>query len=106
MRFVHRLLTESCQLDASVLGKEFATARHAPGEALGGGPEQPVGLADADVTSIVPLTGTTGNVTAAFAALWYSGQLTAASGPPPLSVVTDPDLFPDLRVLTDGLLTS
>jgi WS/DGAT/MGAT family acyltransferase len=60
------------------------------------GPDQPVRLADACVTSIVPLTGTTGNVTSAFAALSYAGQLT-------LSVVTDPDLFPDMPMLIDGL---
>jgi diacylglycerol O-acyltransferase len=59
------------------------------------GPEERVRLVDAYVTSVVPLTGTTGNVTVAFWALSYAGDLT-------LSVVTDPDQFPDLPVLVSA----
>jgi hypothetical protein len=60
------------------------------------GPQHPVMLAGAPVTSIVPLTGTTGNVTVAFAALSYAGTLA-------ITVVVDPDRVPDLPVLLAGL---
>ena len=60
------------------------------------GPERPVTLAGAPVASIIPLSGTTGNVTVAFAVLSYCGTLT-------FTVVADPDRVPDLPVLVDEL---
>lgn len=62
------------------------------------GPTQPVSLAGHPVTSVIPAAVGQGgnNITVAFEVLSYAGTLT-------VSGVVDPDHFPDLDTLTDGL---
>lgn len=62
------------------------------------GPDQPMYLGGAPVVGLIPLSATTGNVTAAFAALSYADTFT-------ITVVADPDRVPDLPVLTAALQT-
>ena len=61
------------------------------------GPTRPVNLGGHPVTSVIPAAiGQGGNITVAFEVLSYAGNLT-------ISAVVDPDHFPDLDALTDGL---
>jgi diacylglycerol O-acyltransferase / wax synthase len=63
------------------------------------GPGQRVTLAGAPITAMLPLAvGGGGNVTVTFAALSYAGTLT-------VSVTADPDVTPDLPLLTAELQT-
>lgn len=60
------------------------------------GPDQQVAVGGAPVTSLIPLSLATGNVSVAFAALSYAGTIT-------VSVVADPVHHPDLDVLVTAL---
>jgi hypothetical protein len=60
------------------------------------GPADPVRLAGALVTRIVPVTITAGNVGVAFAALSYAGRLG-------VTVITDPDVVPEGAELARAL---
>lgn len=60
------------------------------------GPVDPLTLAGASVTRVVPLTGTAGNVGVSFAALSYAGRLT-------VTVVVDPDVVPEADALADAV---
>lgn len=60
------------------------------------GPERRVSFLQCPITSIVPLTTATGNVTVSFAILSYAGSLT-------VTLVADPDTCPDLSGLRDAL---
>ncbi len=60
------------------------------------GPTQQLRFAGIPVTEILPLTGTTGNVTVSFAILSYAGTLA-------VTIVADPVRNPDLDILTDLL---
>jgi diacylglycerol O-acyltransferase / wax synthase len=60
------------------------------------GPVQPLALADAQIEEVIPISGVYGNVGVGFTALSYSGVLT-------LTVMADPDLVPELGVLTSLL---
>ncbi len=60
------------------------------------GPAVPLRLAGRTVTGVTPLTVTAGNVGVAFAALSYAGRLG-------VTVVTDPDVVPELARLADHL---
>lgn len=60
------------------------------------GPAEPLRLAGARVTEIVPVTLNAGNVAVSFASLSYAGALT-------VSITTDPDAVPETASLTDGL---
>ena len=60
------------------------------------GPPQRLSLAGAPITHVLPVTVTAGNVGVAFAALSYAGELT-------VTVITDPDVVPELDLLTAAL---
>ena len=60
------------------------------------GPGSPLTLAALPVTRVIPLSLTSGNVTASFTALSYAGRLT-------LTMCADPDTCPDVGVLTGAL---
>jgi diacylglycerol O-acyltransferase / wax synthase len=61
------------------------------------GPDRPVSFGGAAVTGILPIAvGTAGNVTVTFLAISYAGNLT-------VTAIADPDRFPDLAMLTEGL---
>jgi hypothetical protein len=61
------------------------------------GPEQPVTFAGATVAQVIPVAvAEAGNLTVSFEVFSYAGTLTIAA-------VADPDHFPDLPVLTNGL---
>lgn len=60
------------------------------------GPQRRVSFLQCPITSIVPLTTATGNVTVSFAVLSYAGSLT-------VTLVADPDTCPDLSELRDAL---
>ncbi len=62
------------------------------------GPAVPVSFLGSTVLALVPLSGTSGNVTVAFAVFSYAGGFT-------ITVVADPDACPDLPVLADALQT-
>jgi diacylglycerol O-acyltransferase len=60
------------------------------------GPEIRLSFLGCPVTSIIPLSVATGNVTVAFAVLSYAGSLT-------ITLIADPDTCPDLSELRDAL---
>jgi len=60
------------------------------------GPAQALSLAGATVSAVIPISLTTGNVTVGFAVMSYAGALT-------ITVLADPDLVPDVDVLTAAL---
>ncbi len=60
------------------------------------GPAQPLSLAGAPIEQVIPISGVYGNVGVGFTALSYSGVLT-------ITVMADPDVVPDLDVLTSLL---
>ena len=61
------------------------------------GPEEPLSIAGAPVTSIIPITvGEAGNVTVTTAALSYAGTLM-------VTVIVDPDRVPELAELAAAL---
>ena len=60
------------------------------------GPEQLLTFAGAPVRRVIPIPGTTGNVTVTFAALSYAGTLL-------ITVLSDPSRVPDAAVLTAAL---
>ena len=60
------------------------------------GPQSRLSFAGCPITSIIPLSAGTGNVTVSFAVLSYAGSLT-------VTLVADPDTCPDLPVLCDAL---
>ncbi|MGZ4503636.1 MAG: wax ester/triacylglycerol synthase domain-containing protein [Nocardioidaceae bacterium] len=63
------------------------------------GPADPVRFGGATVTSVTPIgVGESGNVTVSFEVLSYAGVVA-------ITAVADPDRFPDLDTLTDGLRT-
>lgn len=60
------------------------------------GPITPMTFMSAPIAGVVPISGISGNVTAAFAALSYAGTLT-------VTVIADPDAVPELDDLTAHL---
>lgn len=58
------------------------------------GPESRLSFVHCPITSIIPLTGSMGNVTVSFAVLSYAGSLT-------ITLIADPDTCPDLSDLRD-----
>ena len=60
------------------------------------GPENRLSFLDCPITSIIPLSAATGNVTVSFAVLSYAGSLT-------ITLIADPDTCPDLSELRDAL---
>jgi diacylglycerol O-acyltransferase len=63
------------------------------------GPEQPITFAGTPVQAIIPAAvGEAGNTTVSFEVLSYAGTVT-------ITAIVDPDHFPDLSTLTDGLQT-
>jgi WS/DGAT/MGAT family acyltransferase len=61
------------------------------------GPEQPISFGGAPVEAIIPAAvGEAGNTTSSFQVLSYAGTVT-------ITAIVDPDSFPDLSALTDGL---
>ena len=60
------------------------------------GPADPLSFLGLPIAEIIPVSGTTGNVTVAFAALSYAGTLV-------VTVVADPDGCPDLPLLAAQL---
>jgi hypothetical protein len=61
------------------------------------GPEQPVTFGGRPVQAIIPAAvGEAGNTTASFEVLSYAGTVT-------ITAIVDPDRFPDLSTLTEGL---
>jgi diacylglycerol O-acyltransferase / wax synthase len=60
------------------------------------GPETRLSLLDATVSDVIPVSMTMGNVTVAFAVFSYAGSLT-------VTVIADPDRWPDLPVLVEHL---
>jgi diacylglycerol O-acyltransferase len=60
------------------------------------GPESRLSFLGCSITSIIPLSAASGNVTVSFAALSYAGSLT-------ITLIADPDTCPDLSVLRDAL---
>lgn len=61
------------------------------------GPERPATFAGASIAQVIPVAvAEAGNLTISFEALSYAGTLT-------ITAVADPDHFPDLPALTDGL---
>jgi WS/DGAT/MGAT family acyltransferase len=60
------------------------------------GPPSRLRLNGTEITHVVPLMASVGNVSVAFAALSYAGSLT-------ITVIVDPDLVPDLTILTTAL---
>ncbi len=61
------------------------------------GPEERLRFLDAEVREVIPVSGTAGNVTIAFAALSYAGSLV-------ITLIADPDTCPDLPAVRDALL--
>ncbi|MEO6144840.1 MAG: wax ester/triacylglycerol synthase domain-containing protein [Dermatophilaceae bacterium] len=60
------------------------------------GPEIRLSFLERPITSIIPLSAASGNVTVSFAVLSYAGSLT-------ITLVADPDTCPDLIALRDAL---
>jgi len=61
------------------------------------GPEQPITFAGDSIHTIIPgAVGETGNTTVFFEVLSYAGTLT-------ITAIVDPDRFPNLSTLTEGL---
>lgn len=60
------------------------------------GPQQSLAIVACPITGMLPLSAATGNVTVAFAALSYAGTLA-------VTVVADPDAYPDLPALRQAL---
>jgi hypothetical protein len=60
------------------------------------GPAERLTFGGARITAMVPITITAGNVAAAFAVLSYAGTLMT-------TVIVDPDVVPDVDVLTAAL---
>jgi len=60
------------------------------------GPEQRLRVGGAEVTSLVPVAPTPGNVTVSFGVMSYAGTLS-------ISLLADPDRVPDLTVLAGAL---
>jgi len=61
------------------------------------GPDRPVTFGGATVTAVIPVAAAeAGNLTATFDVLSYAGTVT-------ITAIADPDHFPDLPALTDGL---
>ena len=60
------------------------------------GPAEPLTLDGAALNAVLPIPETTGNISVTFAALSYAGTLW-------LTVLSDPDLAPDVAVLTAAL---
>jgi WS/DGAT/MGAT family acyltransferase len=60
------------------------------------GPARPLMFCGAHIEHVVPLAVTAGNIGVAFAALSYAGELT-------VSVITDPEVVPELDVLACAL---
>ena len=60
------------------------------------GPDEHLAFLGAPVTGVIPLSGISGNVTVAFAALSYAGTLT-------VTVIADPERCPDVPVLCSAL---
>ena len=60
------------------------------------GPAEPLTLDGAALNAVLPIPETTGNISVTFAALSYAGTLW-------LTVLSDPDLTPDVAVLTAAL---
>jgi diacylglycerol O-acyltransferase / wax synthase len=60
------------------------------------GPEGRLSFLHCPITSIIPLSAATGNVTVSFAVLSYAGNLT-------ITLISDPDACPDLSELRDTL---
>ena len=60
------------------------------------GPAEPIRLGGLEVTRIVPLSVTTGNIAVAFGTFSYAGELS-------IVVTSDPDLIPDLDGLRSAL---
>ncbi len=60
------------------------------------GPESRLSFLGCPITSVIPLTAATGNVTVTFAVLSYAGSLT-------VTLAADPDSCPDLSELRDAL---
>jgi len=60
------------------------------------GPESRLSFLDCPITSIIPLSAASGNVTVSFALLSYAGTLT-------ITLIADPDTCPDLSELRDAL---
>ncbi|WNV84783.1 wax ester/triacylglycerol synthase domain-containing protein [Umezawaea sp. Da 62-37] len=60
------------------------------------GPDHAMSFLGAPVVDLIPVSGISGNVTVAFAALSYAGTLT-------VTVIADPDRVPDLDDLADAL---
>ena len=56
------------------------------------GPDSALSFLGAPITDVIPVGTTTGNVTVSFGALSYAGKLT-------ITVIADPDHFPDLSTL-------
>ena len=60
------------------------------------GPQSRLSLLGCPITSLIPLSAATGNVTVSFAVLSYAGSLT-------ICLNADPDTCPDLSELRDAL---
>jgi diacylglycerol O-acyltransferase len=60
------------------------------------GPARLLAFGGLQVSELIPVTVTAGNVSVAFAALSYAGTLT-------ISVIVDPELVPQVSVLTAAL---
>ena len=60
------------------------------------GPESRLSFLGCPITSIIPLSAASGNVTVSFAVLSYAGSLT-------ITLIADPDTCPDLSELRDAL---
>lgn len=60
------------------------------------GPDERLSFLGAEVQEVIPVSGTAGNVTIAFAALSYAGTLV-------VTLVADPDACPDLPQVRDDL---
>jgi len=60
------------------------------------GPEERLSFLGAEVREVIPVSGTAGNVTVAFAALSYAGTLV-------VTLVADPEVCPDLPQVRDDL---
>ena len=60
------------------------------------GPEERLSFLGAEVREVIPVSGTAGNVTVAFAALSYAGTLV-------VTLVADPEVCPDLPQMRDDL---
>ena len=60
------------------------------------GPQSHLSFLGCPITSLIPLSSATGNVTVSFAALSYAGSLT-------ITLIADPDTCPDVSELRDAL---